>query len=229
MGVCVRMVLMTVMLVFSAVLAAPKGTEIKIEQGKLELNLIKATTPVMQQQVAALWALEKRAAAARDYDTAIAARSARQKLESELSAQEKLALLLVARQVISSPEVTERIILKPADATLDRVRFDKSAGVLTDWTVGSSATWKLPELPPGGYEVVLRYASGALEGGSVVVQEAFFNLTHDLTTTLKGFIEDNIGTLKVRDGSGIFKISAKTVLKGNLMQLQSVELIPANR
>jgi hypothetical protein len=89
--------------------------------------------------------------------------------------------------------------------------------------------WRLPDLPPGGYEVILRYSSGPLEGGSVRVQESFYSLNADLGTTLKGFDDHNVGTLRVRDGAGQLKISAVKVLKDNLMQLQSVELVPANR
>jgi len=35
--------------------------------------------------------------------------------------------------------------------------------------------------------------------------------------------------LRIRDGAGQLRISAVKVLKDNLMQLQSVELVPANR
>jgi hypothetical protein len=210
--------------------AGPKGSELKAGQAQLEADLIAATTPVLRQQVTALSALEKRAAVTRDYDTAIAARNERSKIEAELSAQEKLALLLAARPGNEPAETQDRIILKAADAKLDRVRLDPASGVLTDWSaVGASATWKLPGLPPGGYEVQLRYSSGALEGGSVLIQESFYSLTGDLQTTLKGFVDDTIGTLKIRDGTGQLRLSAKSLLKTNLMQLQSVELIPSNR
>lgn len=213
----------------SAAGAIPKSI-LKEGQARLEADLIKVTVPVLRQQITALTAIEKKAVVARDYDSAIAARTERLKLEAEVAAQEKLSLLLAARQGKEAVEAPERIVFKPAEAKLDRVRLDAAAGVLTDWEgPGSSATWKLSGLPPGGYEVVLRYSSGALEGGSVMVQESFFSLTSDVPTTLKGFTEANIGTLKIRDGDGILKVSAKTVLKDNLMQLQSVELIPANR
>ena len=209
--------------------AVPKSI-LKEGQARLDADLIKVTVPVLRQQIAALTALEKKAVVARDYDTAIAARTERIKIETEVAAQEKLGLLLAARQGKEAVEAPERIVFKPSEAKLERVRYDSMADVLTDWKgVGSSATWKLSGLPPGGYEVVLRYSSGALEGGTVMVQENYFSLTSDLQTTLKGFTEANIGTLKIRDGDGILKVSARTVLKDNLMQLKSVELIPANR
>lgn len=209
--------------------AGPKS-QLKEGQAKLEGDLIKVTLPVLKQQVAALAVMEKKALAARDYASAIRARDERVKLEAEVTAQEKMSLLLAARQSGDAADAPERILFKPVDATLDGVRYDSTAGVLTDWKgVGSSVTWKLPGLPPGGYEVVLRYTSGAVEGGTVMVQEAFYTLTADLQTTLKGSTDHNIGTLKIRDGSGVLRIVAKSMLKSNLMKLESVELIPSNR
>ena len=209
--------------------AEPAGVDLRPLQSKLETDLINATTPALKQYVTELQALEKKAAAARDYDTAIAVRSESQKIEAQIASQEKLSLLLEARQQPAVDDAQEHIVLKPADAKLERVRYDPKASVLTDWSgAGSSATWQLPSLPAGGYDVVLHYASGPLEGGSVLVQEMFYTLSAELGTTLKGFEEQNLGTLRVRDGTGIFKISAKTVLKSNLMQLQSVELVPTN-
>ena len=212
-------------------MAAGPGGDLKTMQAKLEADLIAATTPTLKQLISELQALEKKAASVRDYDTAIGARQERQKLESQLASQQKIALLVAARQQTGAEDPQQdHIVLKPADARLDRVRYDSAANVLTDWAApGASAIWQLPNVPPGGYEVVLHYSSGPLEGGTVLVQEAFYSLNGNLETTLKGFGEQNLGTLRIRDGTGIFKIAAKTVLKSNLMQLQTVELIPANR
>lgn len=208
-----------------------RGPNFKGLQSKLESELINATTPVLSQLVAEMQALEKQAVTARDYDTAIAVRNERRKLEAQLARQQKAALLMTARQQpVNDDSQQDHIVLKAADARLERVRLDSATGLLVDWgSVGASATWQLPNLPPGGYEVVLHYSSGALEGGSVLVQEAFYSLSADLSTTLKGLGEQNLGTLRVRDGSGSLKVVAKAVVKSNLMQLQSVELIPANR
>lgn len=212
-------------------LSAGAALEFRSMQAKLEADLINATMPALKQLIIELLELEKKAATARDYDTAILVRNERQKLESQLASQEKIALLLAARQKSSTGDAQqERIVLNAADARLEKVRYDSAAAVLTDWAApGASATWTLPNLPPGGYEVVLHYSSGPLEGGTVLVQEAFYSVSSDLRTTLKGLGEQNLGTLRIRDGAGTLKVSAKTVLKSNLMQLQSVELIPSNR
>lgn len=199
-------------------------------RAQFESELLGSTLPVLKQQVAELAALEKKAAAARDYDAAIAIRTERERIEAEISSQAKLLLLLEARQQSIASKPPERILLKPSEAQLNGVRHDPAAGVLTGWTTaGATAVWRLPDLPPGGYEVILRYSSGPLEGGSVRVQESFYSLNADLGTTLKGFDDHNVGTLRIRDGAGQLRISAVKVLKDNLMQLQSVELVPANR
>ena len=199
-------------------------------RAKFELNLAQGTLPALREYVGELTTLEKQAASARDYDTATAVRAERQRVNADIVSQEKLALLLQSRQATTGASDAAKIVLKIEDAKLEGVTYDKATDSLTGWSsAGASATWKLPDLSPGGYEVILKCSSGTLEGGTVIVQEAFYTLKSPIATTLKGFEEQNLGTLKIRDGSGFLKITAQTVLKSNLMQLQSVELLPANR
>ncbi len=206
------------------------GGEVQALKSEFASNLAKATVPVLKKQIDDLWLIERKAAEARDYDTALAASSEKKRLKALLDDQEKLAFLAAAQNTGTGEKEPAHITLKPTDAQLDHVRFDATAGVLTDWSVAeASATWKLPGLPAGGYEVILKYESGIQEGGSVKVQEKFFTLSADLQTTLKVPIDHRLGILRIRDGDGIFKISAKTVLKGNLMRLLSVDLLPVNQ
>ena len=211
--------------------ASAQTADLTSLRAKMELSLAQSTLPALNDYATELGNLEKLAVGKRDYETAAAVRAERLRVTAEAESQEKLALLLQTRQQANDGKSNAaKIVLKIADATLEGVTLDAATGTLTGWSApGASASWKLPDLPPGGYEVVLRYSSGPLEGGSVMVQEAFYTLTSNIGTTLKGFEEQNIGTLKIRDGSGPFKIVAKTVLKSNLMQLQGVELLPANR
>ena len=222
--------LLAVVVLLPAVALQAQTADLTSLRAKFELSLAQGTLPALREYAAELVTLEKQAVSARDYDTAIAARAEKQKVVAETAAQEKLALLLQSRQGAGDSGNAAKIVLKIGDAKLEGVTYDAASESLTGWTApGASATWKLPDLPPGGYEVVLKCSSGPLEGGTVMVQEAFYTLSSPITTTLKGFEEQNIGTLKIRDGSGIFKISAKAVVKSNLMQLQAVELLPANR
>lgn len=215
----------------AGVARADASSDLTALRAKLELNLAKGALPALKDYAAELSSLEKQAVTARDYETAGAVKAERQRVATEAGAQEKLALLLESRQTgPGNRPAMGKIALNVNEATLDGVTLDTATGTLTGWaSPGASAAWKLPNLPPGGYEVVLHYSSGPLEGGSVMVQEAFYTLSANIGTTLRGFEEINIGTLKIRDGSGPFKITAKTVLKSNLMQLRGVELLPANR
>lgn len=196
-----------------------------------EISLLRASAPSLRQYASELAALEKRCATSRDYKGAIAARNERQTIEKEIARIEKEDLLLRTReQSFRSAMLPDQIVLMPEQATLSGVEREPGNGALTRWKkAGSSATWKLPDLPPGGYEVLVRYSCDALEGGSLVIGEQTFSLTGTADTTLKGPTEKNFGTLKITNGSGSLTIRARTVLKSNLMHLYFVKLVPANR
>jgi len=111
---------------------------------------------------------------------------------------------------------------------LKELRFE--GGAITGWSkTGAAATWKLPSLPAGGYEVLLRYRCGAAEGGTLLVKETRYSLTATIESTLKGPEERNAGTLKISDGSGTFTLVVESLVTNNLMQLLAVELVPASR
>jgi hypothetical protein len=210
---------------------ASTRTELAMLRTAHEISLLRASAPSLRQYAAELTALEKRCATNRDYKGAIAARNERQTIEKEISRIEKEDLLLKTReQSFRSAMLPDQIVLMPEQAVLSGVSREPGNGALTDWKkTGASATWKLPDLPPGGYEVLLRYSCDALEGGSLAIGEQTFSLTGTADTTLKGPMEKNFGTLKITNGSGSLSISARTVLKANLMHLYFVKLVPANR
>jgi hypothetical protein len=196
-------------------------------RSEFEAALARSSVPPLKQRVAELLEVEKRAAAAWDWGTALTAREKRLRAEQELAAAEKLSLLL--NTVKDDGRLSGPVQLALSDAKLDGVRLDAARGVLTDWAAaGSKATWKLPDLSPGGYEVVLRYTSSATQGGTVRVQEQFYSLTADTHITLHGPEQHLIGTLRVRSGSGPLVVSALKISKGGLMELSAVELVPVN-
>lgn len=211
--------------------AAEPDLRKNLDQTRLtfQRSVVEASLTPLKKHLSELILLEKSRAEARDYDGAIEARDMRKRLETELERLDKELLLLQTReQALASSLLPARIPLSLDSAALDGVQ--RSGGSLTGWAKpGASATWKLDRLPPGGYEVVLRYRCGPLEGGSLTVQETRFSLLSDVDTTLKGPQEKNIGTLKITNGSGPLKISARTVLKDNLMHLLAVDLVPASK
>ena len=199
-------------------------TNVRLE---FERSLIEASLEPLKKQVIELDAIEKQKASARDYEGAIAVRTERRRLEGELERLDKQLLLIQTReQSLRSAALPDRIPLPLEQAVLNGVR--REGGEITGWSqTGTAATWKLPALPPGGYEVVIRYRCGALDGGVLDVREARFHLSSLIETTLKGPQEKNLGTLKITDGSGTISLSASTLLKDNLMDLLGVWLIPA--
>lgn len=206
-------------------------TEFAAMQVSHEAALLRTSLPVLRQYASELAASEKRCALAKDYPGAISARNERQMIEKEISRMEKEALILRTREEnLKSALVPDQIVLMPEQATLSGVEREPGTSTLASWSKpGASATWQLPNLRPGGYEVILRYSCDALEGGSMVVSEAVFSLSGEVETSLKGPVEKNIGTLKITNGAGRLSITARTVLGDNLMRLYFVKLVPANR
>ncbi len=195
-----------------------------------ERSLIESSLTPLKKHLTELAVVERQRSDARDYLGAIEARDQRRKLEDELERLDKELLLLQTReQSLKASLLPDRIVLALDSAELmGGVR--REGGALTNWSKpGTAARWKLPGLPLGGYEVILRYRCGAVEGGTVQVQENRFSLKGDIETTLKGPEEKNLGTLKITDGSGTLTILAAAVVKDNLMQLLAVELVPASR
>lgn len=205
-------------------------SELGLARTAFDLAMLRASLPAMRRYAADLRAHETRLAAARDYEAAIPVRDERQGIEREISRLEKEDLLLTTReQALRSALLPDRIVLPLDKAILSDATYDPARKVITGWKKsGSGATWSLPALPPGGYEVVLRYSCDALEGGSILVRETIYTLSASMGTTLKGPTEKNIGTLKVSNGSGTLSILATNVLRDNLMNLHNVELIPAS-
>jgi|GEM_PF-660555 len=194
-----------------------------------ERSLIESSLAPLKQQITKLAGLEKQFADARDYDAAITARDERKRLQNELARLDKELLLLQTReQALKTALLPDRIKLPLESAALSNVV--REGGAITGWTkVGAAAAWKLPALPSGGYEVMLRYRCGAAEGGTLLLKEARFSLSADIETTLKGPEERNAGTLKISDGSGTLTLTAQSLVTNNLMQLLAVELVPASR
>jgi len=202
--------------------------EVTLRRLNFERNWILATLGPVKRQVSELAALEKKLATAREYDGAILAREERLKLQQEIERLDKELLLLQTREVsIKAAQMGDKIVLPIEAAVLKDVR--REGGALTGWArPGASAEWKLPPLPPGGYEVVLRYRCGPLEGGSITAREARFSLTGPVETTLRGPEERTLGTLKLSEGASSLTLTATTVFKDNLMQLVGVFLVPAS-
>ncbi len=211
--------------------AGPPPREIEIERIEHHHRLLTASLNPLKSSISRLDELARARARERDYTGAIAARDERRRLEAELERIAKEMLVLEARvQSLKTALLPERLLLPLDQAKLDGVLWDADKGRLTQWQrPGASAEWTLPGLPPGGYEVLVTYQCNPIEGGTVIISEKTFTLTGEMDTTLRGPETKNLGTLKITDGAGVFRITARTVVKSNLMNLLAVELVPANR
>lgn len=207
------------------------STELELMRLRFARSLIEKSLAPLKVRIEELSEKEKVLAVERDYAGAMRVREERRRLEGQLDREDKELLLLEAREQSLRAELLPDVIELPlADARLEGVHRPAGGGLIDGWSgTGSSAEWQLPNLPPGGYEVYLKYRCGALEGGTVVIQEARFSLSGRIETTLKGPERRLIGTVKITDGTGTFRISPKSVVKDNLMQLMGVELVPSSR
>ncbi len=211
--------------------SSPPPRELELERIHLQRRLLTASLNPLKAGISRLDELARTRARERDYPGAITARNERRRLEAELERIVKEMLVLETReQGLKTALLPERLLLPMEQARLDGVVWDPEKKRLTRWQrPGASAEWSLPGLPPGGYEVLVTYQCNALEGGTVLVSEKTFTLTGEMDTTLRGPETKALGTLKITDGAGRLRLSARTVVKDNLMDLFAVELVPANR
>jgi hypothetical protein len=208
---------------------APPEAGLEMARLKFQRSMIEASLAPLKKHLLELSEVEKKRAEARDYAGAISARNERRQVEDELERLDKELLLLQTReQSLKASALPERISLPLEQAQLNDVR--REGGELTGWSKpGSSASWKLPALPPGGYEIYIRHRCGALDGGLLQVKEAKFHLSSQIDTTSKGPLEKSLGTLKITDGSGTLTLTATTLVKDNLMHLLGLWLVPASK
>ena len=203
--------------------------DLRSMRAAFRLTLLNAILPEKRAHRDELRDLEKKLAEAHDYEGAMHAREERIALEQEITALEQEIPVLTTRSAGGHDLLPERIVFKPQDAALSGVQLEKD-GSLSGWTSSqNTATWKLPSLPSGGYEVILKYRAGADEGGALSVREAFYFLRGKTGPTSGKITEANIGTLRVSDGSGSITLAADAAGKGDLMKLVSLELAPVNR
>ena len=117
--------------------------------------------------------------------------------------------------------------MRLSDATLRGVQLDPKDGFISGWDKDqASASWKLPDLPAGGYEVLPRYTA---EQGSVLIKESYYSLKGKLAAAKESPLEEKIGTLRIKDGKGILTLSSDSPQQSNSLRVYSLVLVPAVR
>ena len=194
-------------------------------------ELLQSCLDPLKAHLSDLARLTTQLAASRRYEDALRIQKEQHDRELDLERISREILLLESREKsLRTALLPGRIILPLEKALLNGPRYDEKKKEITDWSrAGDSVEWKLPDLPSGGYEVILHYECSAVEGGRLEVAEESYHLSGLMDTTLRGPEAKNLGTLKITRGDGPLRLTASTVVKRNLMHLRGVELIPANR
>lgn len=211
----------------SSPVPAPEAVpDLRALKAGLRRTLITATLPEMKQYREELAALEQKQATAQEFANAIKTRDTRLKVEQQISTLVQEANMLATRpSVDNAARLAARIELKLSDAKLTGAQLDSMDGALSGWgTAGASATWQLPGLPAGGYEVVLRYSGG---DGEVVLQETFYSLKSPCKGDAAKPVEQNLGTLRIKEGTGTLTLTALPPEKSASLKVYSLVLIPS--
>lgn len=203
-------------------------TDLSLIKTQLRKDLLQALLPEKKQHREALLALEQKNAAGMDYTGAIRARDERLTLEKEIATIEKEIPVLSSRAIaLLGRGAPDRLEMRFSDATLRGVQLDPKDGFISGWDKDqASASWKLPDLPAGGYEVLLRYTA---EQGSVLIKESYYSLKGKLATAKESPLEEKIGTLRIKDGKGILTLSSDSPQQSNSLRVYSLVLVPAVR
>ena len=207
----------------------PPENDLRQLRAQFRESLLSAILPEQRDYHAQLAEVERKLAAAHDYAGAIQARDERVALEQEITAYEQELPRLTARAAGAEQLLPERIVFKPSDAKVSGATLEKD-GSLAQWSSAqASATWKLPKLPAGGYEVFLKYASDKNDITGFIVKENFYSLRGKTTPTNNKPLEKNLGTLRIRDGEGTLTLTAESIPKNGSLRLLALELAPVNR
>ena len=128
----------------------PPPEELLQLRKQFEFRALASARLLAEQFANALTAIARDTGAAGDYEQALAAQQRRERIA---------ALYTKANSDAASSNV---IVLKPADARVNgAVNYDRASDALVTWrTVGSIATWEVPKVIPGTYQITLMYAVG---------------------------------------------------------------------
>lgn len=194
-------------------------------------GLLEALLPQKKAYSDELEALEKKLATDADFNNAIKARNERVQLDQEIMAlEQELSALTTQAQALHSAALPDRIILSPAEAQISGITLEPKDKSLSGWKPSHSlATWRVPALPPGGYEVYVTYSCPAKGTATFTVRETRYTLEVKITDPAPKPVEKLFGTLRVQANNTTLSLSAESIESGHPVHIHSVALVPANR
>ena len=214
--------------------ATPAVPAEPVELGNLrQAYITKALTAgrtLTDQFLVALSGLEHNLGAAGDYEQAL------------LVQKRRLELAETYKTVMGDAATTNTIILKPIDARLvGAITYDKS-GVLEGWkTSGSTATWDVPRIIPGMYDVTITYAAESATGVVTGNDYDFFedsslagaaanarSFQLPTTASITTYATVSLAPLSLQRTNARFTLRAARVRgAGSLMNLKEIRITPA--
>ena len=127
---------------------APEPAEITQFRQQFGARALSGARTLSEQFANALGTLAKEAGVTGDYETALKAQRRREELAELFSS------------TLNEPTLSNVMVLRPADARVgSTVSYDRAKDVLLGWkTVGCLATWDVPRVVAGRYDVTITYA-----------------------------------------------------------------------
>lgn len=210
----------------SAVESAEPLTLPQLRQ-KLRQSILTTLLPERQKYRDALFSLEKQLASSGDYKGAIRARDERLQIEEEIAISQQQ--LLNPQPIPTATTKTDSPIKLSLDqATLHQLTLISKNPSLTDWVPNaSSATFTLPNLPQGGYEVIINYNLKADSNATIQFKETRYSLTTSLPPTeSKQPREHHCGLIRITNGSGPLTLQAIQLPLDQELKIHSITLKP---
>lgn len=197
--------------------AVGKATAQSVEElrAAFESKVTSILDPVNRKYVAALRRLEKEFAMEKNYESAIAVRDERITVEAMLGDVGTGATdtaTIPATPAVASEKVLPGTKVEGVDGgTVE-------SGVLKLSAIGQSGEWSLAGIVPGGYDVMVTYASP--NGATLQAMEHFFRITADVPPTgdEKTFKSVSLGTLKITSRALKLNLAKKAGAKDLLIQ-----------
>lgn len=198
-------------------------------KGKFLQEMRKEIAPAGIQYVEELRKLERKFAQAGEFEAAIAARDERAAVVKFLNAKGPAV-------VATDPNTTTDPAVGAAAPEPGRLHFADTAANISGGAifgddglqlsvVKATASWKLGEFEPGGYEIIVNYTSAAATG--VQAKESFFRLSGELPSTGGARKSESIGTLKITGGSDTVSLTNTGDDEGSKLIIHSIDLISA--
>jgi len=198
-----------------------------------QIAVARASIPLLSSYLERLASLETKLASRGDYHGAIAVVKEQELVRGQLVyLQERLG-----DEGSDSSQKPASLVLNPADAARSGNLANGAENALASWDPAAHATWILPGIEPGAYEVRLALALAPdATATSFLLREKFFTLTATLdpadakpiaSTSSAATHVASLGTLKIRSGDGPLRLElAPDAIPPKGLSILQIQLTP---